>query len=111
MTARYTGRVRVEDLTATSWLVPPGEIYRAVCRARDRIVFVNEVLVQDFALVELYINHFFTPTKERATIVGTRAYHLEPGKNVPGHVEVALVLKNDTDRSLRVREANFEEDR
>lgn len=110
--SRYTGRVRVEAFVSSDWLLAPGETYRATCRTREGTVFVHEILVQDFTLVELYIGNHFVPTKERATVVGSRAYHLEPaGKSVPGHLDVSLVLKNDTDRSLRVREANFEEDR
>jgi len=114
--SKYTGRIRVEDLSSSDWLVPPSGTYRATCLVRDDVVFVNEILVQDFALVELYVGNHFVPTKEHAArVVGSRLYRLESadmsGMNILGYLDVALVLKNDTNRSLRIRKANFEEER
>jgi hypothetical protein len=105
-----TSRVVVESECVSLAAVPPGEIYQATCRP-DESLLLAEVLVRDFTLVELYVGNRFAATKARATVSGFRVYHLESvGTVVPASLDVRVVLKNETDRSLLAREANFEKE-
>ncbi len=102
-------RVVVEDLVDLPD-VPPGETYTTTCRPTAPVI-LSEVLVRDFALDKLVVGILGVTTKERASIVGTRAYRLERQALVMPSMDVSVVLRNETDRPLRVRQASFEEER
>lgn len=105
----YTGRVLVEEID--SGLVSPGETYHASCRAPEPL-FINEVLVRDFTLVELYVGNCFVETRGWPSVAGARAYRLLPtGMTIRTADELKAVLVNKTDRPLQIRFAEFEQER
>jgi hypothetical protein len=107
---KYTGRICVVDLLPSNWSLDPGQEYRATCRTRVEPVCVREVVIQDFVLVELSIDHYFIKTQQLTEAFGSRVYRLDHGgKTALGHVEVTLLLRNDRDEVLRGRDALFEE--
>ena len=105
-------RVIVEDCVDLPH-VPPGETYATTCRPQEPILF-SEFLVRDFCLVQLVVSALGMATKERATsetIGGLRAYVLERQMLVTPGMDISIVLRNDTNRPLPVRQASFEIER
>ena len=99
-------RVIVEDCVDLPH-VPPGETYATTCRPHEPILF-SEFLVRDFCLVQLVVGALGMATKERAAAIGMRAYQLERQMLVTSAMDISIVLRNETDRPLPVRQAAFE---
>lgn len=118
--SKYTGRIIMEELVHAemrldgAYQVPPGGTYRTTCRPNDHLR-LSEILVYDFTLAELYVDHSFVSTALRADDrdrgdLTAHLYRLRPSAVVvPTASEVELHLKNTTNRSLPAREAHFEE--
>lgn len=90
--------------------VPAGETYTTSCRPHEPVLF-TEFLVRDFSLVQLIVGTLGMATKEHATLVGSRAYQLERQMLVTPAMDISIVLRNETNRPLPVRQARFEEER
>jgi hypothetical protein len=100
-------RVIVEEHVDSLGDVLPGNTYLTTSRPQHDPLFFAEILVRDFALVELRVGNKLITTKERATVAGSRAYWVEPVAEVSMSQDVSIVLRNDTDRPLRVRQVEF----
>lgn len=90
--------------------VPAGEGYTTSCRPHEPVLLC-ELSVRDFSLVQLIVGTLGMATNESTTAVGTRAYVLERQMLVFPSMDISIVLRNDTDRPLPVRQARFEEER
>jgi hypothetical protein len=90
--------------------VPPGETYTTTCRPAESTI-LSELRIRDFTLVQLIVGTLGMATKESAVILGSRAYRLERQMLLTPGMDISMVLRNDTDRPVPVRQAKFEEDR
>jgi hypothetical protein len=110
---KYTGRIVVEKFVKENsgkliFVIPPGETYQASSWPRER-TRISEIVVSDFAIVELYVGNYYVPTRASAPVAGVRVYYIEPNADVPVSEDVRIVLRNETARPLRARNVDFEE--